>query len=84
MYRLKNAEQIIIGCGGINNGQDAYDYIRAGASLLQLYTALVYEGPSVVRKICEELSILLKKDGLNLKQATGVDHTNSRLSELNY
>jgi dihydroorotate dehydrogenase len=76
VYSLKDNQQIIIGCGGITNGQDAYDYIRAGASLVQLYTALVYEGPSVVRIICEELSALLKKDGLTLAQAVGIDCLN--------
>ena len=73
VYQLKNESQIIIGCGGISNGQDVYDLIRAGASILQLYTALVYEGPGVVRKICEELSVLLKRDGLTLNKAIGID-----------
>ncbi len=73
VYKLKSADQIIIGNGGIANGQDAYDYIRAGSSLVQLYTALVYEGPSAVRKICEELSELLKRDKLTLSQAVGID-----------
>jgi len=70
---LKNPEQVIIGNGGISCGQDAYDYIRAGASLVQLYTALVYEGPSLIRKICEELAMLLQKDGLTLSQAIGCE-----------
>lgn len=72
VYQLKKADQIIIANGGIANGQDAYDYIRAGVSVVQLYTALVYEGPSVIRKICEELSALLKRDGLTLEQAVGM------------
>lgn len=65
--------------GGIANGQDAYDYIRAGVSLVQLYTALVYEGPSVVRKICDSLSQLLKKDGLTLRDAIGIDNCKNSL-----
>ncbi len=73
VFQLKKLDQIIIGNGGIANGQDAYDYIRAGSSLLQLYTALVYEGPGVVRKICQELSDLLRRDGLKLEQAVGID-----------
>ena len=73
IYALKEEKQIIMGCGGISNGQDAYEFIRAGASVLQLYTALVYEGPSVVRKICEELSTLLNRDKLNLAEAVGID-----------
>jgi len=73
IYELKEDKQIVIGCGGITNGQDAYDFIRAGASTLQLYTALVYEGPGIVRKVCEELSALLKKDGLTVSRAVGAD-----------
>lgn len=50
----------IIGVGGISTGQDAYNKIKAGASLVQLYTALAYEGPPVVKKIKRELAELLK------------------------
>jgi dihydroorotate dehydrogenase len=73
IYEMKEPNQVIIGCGGISNGQDAYDFIRAGSIALQLYTALVYKGPSVVRKICRELSALLKRDGLTLTKAIGID-----------
>lgn len=41
----------IIGCGGIASGQDAYEKIRAGASLVQLYSALVYKGFPIVGKV---------------------------------
>ena len=50
----------IIGVGGISTGQDAYDKIKAGASLVQLYTALAYEGLPIVKKIKRELAELLK------------------------
>lgn len=50
----------IIGIGGVASGQDAMDKIRAGASLVQLYTALTYQGPPVVIKIKRELEQLLK------------------------
>lgn len=50
----------IIGVGGVSSGKDAYDKIRAGASLIQLYTALVYEGPVVVQRIKKELADLLR------------------------
>ena len=50
----------IIGVGGVANGADAYEKIRAGASLVQLYTAMVYDGPPVVNKIKNELADLLK------------------------
>jgi len=50
----------IIGVGGISTGQDAYEKIKAGASLVQLYTAVAYEGPPIVKKIKRELAELLK------------------------
>lgn len=50
----------IVGIGGVASGQDAMDKIRAGASLVQLYTALTYQGPPVVTKIKRELEQLLK------------------------
>lgn len=53
----------IIGVGGIASAADAYRMICAGASLVQLYTALVYEGPGLVKRIKEELVQLLKADG---------------------
>lgn len=53
----------LIAVGGIENGVDAYERIRAGASLIQLYTALVYQGPGVARSIAGELRSLLSRDG---------------------
>ncbi|MFL6846400.1 MAG: quinone-dependent dihydroorotate dehydrogenase [Allosphingosinicella sp.] len=53
----------LIAAGGIENGFDAYERIRAGASLVQLYTALVYHGPGVARAIAGELRKLLSRDG---------------------
>ena len=50
----------IIGVGGISSGQDAYEKIRAGASLVQFYSALVYGGPPVVSTIKRELAELLE------------------------
>ena len=50
----------IIGVGGVSCGQDAYEKIRAGASLVQLYSALVYQGPPVVKRIKRELAELLE------------------------
>ena len=64
----------IIGAGGISSGISAYEKIRAGASLLQLYTGLVYKGPFIVKTIKQELAELLKKDGFSsLQKAVGVD-----------
>lgn len=67
MYRLTNGSIPIIGVGGVSSGQEAYKKIRSGASLVQLYTALVYEGPPVVKKIKRELEELLRRDGLDRK-----------------
>jgi dihydroorotate dehydrogenase len=50
----------IIGVGGISNGQEAYDKIRSGASLVQLYTAFVYQGPPVVYSVATQLAELLR------------------------
>lgn len=75
MYKLTNGKVPIIGVGGISTGQDAYDKIKAGASLVQLYTALAYEGPPIVKKIKRELAELLKNDGFNaIGEAVGIDH----------
>jgi dihydroorotate dehydrogenase len=64
----------LIGVGGINSGITAYEKIKSGASLLQLYTGLVFKGPFVVTSIKQELSALLRKDGFSsLKEAIGVD-----------
>lgn len=71
--RLKTASQVIIGVGGVATGQDAYDFITAGATAIQLYTALIYRGPSTVKLICQELNELLEKHGLSLKDAIGAD-----------
>lgn len=57
--RRKKREQQIIGCGGISSASDAMQFIEAGATAVQLYTALVYEGPSVVNNINRELARML-------------------------
>ncbi len=62
----------LIGVGGISTAQDAYDRIRAGASLVQLYSALVYEGPGLAAKINRGLAELLRRDGFSsVSQAIG-------------
>jgi len=64
----------LIGAGGVGSGADAYAKIRAGATLVQLYSMLVYEGPPLVRRIKDELADLLKRDGYNsVAQAIGAD-----------
>ncbi len=64
----------LVGVGGVRSGADAYAKIRAGASLVQLYTALTYHGPGLVTRIKRELLQLLERDGFsNVTQAIGVD-----------
>ncbi|XP_074646528.1 dihydroorotate dehydrogenase (quinone), mitochondrial-like isoform X2 [Tubulanus polymorphus] len=75
MYSLTKGELPIIGVGGICCGADAYDKIRAGASLVQLYSALAYDGPPVINKIKRELREILQKEGfVSVADAVGADH----------
>ena len=60
--------------GGVFTAQDAYDKIRAGASLVALITGMIFEGPQVVGDINAGLEVLLKRDGYtNIAQAIGTD-----------
>jgi dihydroorotate dehydrogenase len=72
-HRLTGGKMPLIGVGGILRGADAYAKIRAGASALQLYTALIYRGPPVVVRILAELERLLERDGIRLSDARGID-----------
>ncbi|XP_013881395.1 dihydroorotate dehydrogenase (quinone), mitochondrial [Austrofundulus limnaeus] len=75
MYSLTKGKVPIVGIGGVASGQDAMDKIRAGASLVQLYTALTYQGPPVVTKVKRELEQLLKDQGFScVSEAVGADH----------
>jgi dihydroorotate dehydrogenase len=63
-FRKSSGGEIpLIGGGGIASAQDAYDRIRAGASLIQIYTALVYQGPGLAAKVNTGLTAFLKRDG---------------------
>jgi dihydroorotate dehydrogenase len=63
----------LIAAGGIGSGADAFDRILAGASLVQLYSALVYEGPGLARRIAAELKALLQREGMtNVGDAVGL------------
>ena len=75
MYRLTGGRLPIIGCGGVASGADAYAKIRAGASLVQLYSALVFHGPELVGRIKRELVEQLRADGFGtVSDAVGADH----------
>jgi dihydroorotate dehydrogenase len=73
-HRLTEGRMPLVGAGGILRGADAYAKIRAGASALQLYTALIYRGAGAVSQILAELDRLLALDGVGrLEDARGVD-----------
>eukprot|EP00904_Undaria_pinnatifida_P010022 jgi/Undpi1/614/HiC_scaffold_10.g04078.m1 len=79
MYRFTNGKVPLIGVGGVGTGKDAYEKIRAGASLVQVYSLLVYRGPGAVPGIKAELAALLKRDGFSsVAEAVGADHRTSR------
>src|SRR6185503_15842536 len=62
----------LIGCGGMATADDAWERIRAGASLIQLYSAIVYEGPGIARSIVQGLADKVKKAGLgSIAEAVG-------------
>jgi dihydroorotate dehydrogenase len=64
----------LIGCGGISSTDDAWERIRAGASLVQLYSAMVYEGPHIARRIAEGLARKLRESGLpSIAEAVGTE-----------
>ena len=68
---LKNKVKII-GVGGVDSAESAYKKILNGASLIQLYTGMVYKGPSIANKISEDLNNLLKKQGVtNISEIVG-------------
>ena len=72
MYKNTGGRIPIIGCGGIASGQDAYAKIKAGASLVQLYSAMVFQGPGLVKRIKRELAALLRADGFkSVAEAVG-------------
>jgi dihydroorotate dehydrogenase len=65
---------VLVGVGGVSSGEDAYAKIRSGASLVQLYTALAYEGPGLVAHIKRELLACLTRDGFaTVADAVGAD-----------
>jgi dihydroorotate dehydrogenase len=74
VYRLTGGRVPLIGVGGIASGEDAYRKLRAGASLIQLYTALTLHGPSLVSRIKRDLAESLRRDGLaGPAEAVGLD-----------
>ncbi len=74
MFSLTNGQISLIGVGGVSNGKECYEKIKAGANLVQLYTALVFQGPQIVNRIKNELVDIIKTDGFkNIKEVVGKD-----------
>ncbi|MGE3714733.1 MAG: quinone-dependent dihydroorotate dehydrogenase [Alphaproteobacteria bacterium] len=75
MYRLTGGKIPLVGVGGVGCARTAYEKIKAGATLVQLYTALVYEGVGLACKIQKGLAELLERDGFSaVQEAVGVAH----------
>ena len=72
IYRLTNGTMPIVGVGGVFTAEDAWEKICAGASLIQIYTGFIYEGPSIARRINEGLRQIVSKEGfVSLDEAVG-------------
>ena len=77
-YQKYGDRLVIIGVGGIFSGKDAYEKIRAGASLVALITGMIFEGPQVIGQINQELIDLMQKDGFrSISEAVGADYKKS-------
>lgn len=75
VYRLTNGEIPIIGVGGVGSGHDVYEKLKAGASLVQIYSMMVYKGPGVVSRIRKELAELMVENGQRrVEDVIGLDH----------
>lgn len=87
MYKLTDGNIFIVGIGGVGSGHDAYEKLKAGASVVQIYSRMVYEGPGVVSRIRKELCELMAQNGQkSIEDVVGIDHEDiywtKRLSRL--
>lgn len=75
VYQLTDGQIPIIGVGGIFTAQDVYEKLKAGASVVQIYSGMVYAGPGMVSRLRHELAEMLLRDGYeNIQQVVGLDH----------
>lgn len=75
MYELTEGNVFIIGIGGVGSGHDVYEKLKAGASVVQIYSRMVYEGPGLVSRIRKELSELMMENGQKrVEDVVGLDH----------
>ena len=73
-YKFTKGEIKIIGVGGVDSGQSAFEKITAGADVVQLYTGMVYKGPGIVKDIKKQLISILKKENIkDISQAVGIN-----------
>ncbi|KAH0456151.1 hypothetical protein IEQ34_014058 [Dendrobium chrysotoxum] len=86
MYILTRGKITLVGCGGISSGEDAYKKVRAGATLVQLYTSFAYGGPALIPQMKAELAECLKRDGFKsiqeavvhlIERGTGIEDIKS-------
>ena len=78
MYRLTQGKLPLIGVGGVGSADEAYAKIRAGANLVQLYTALAFDGPALIGRIKTGLTELLVRDGFaSVGEAVGSAHASA-------
>ncbi len=72
--RLAGPRLVLVGAGGVASGADAYAKVKAGASLVQVYSGFAYGGPALVRRVKDELAGLLRRDGVaRLADAVGME-----------
>lgn len=75
IYALTRGKVPIIGVGGIGSGHDAYEKLCAGASVVQVYSAMVYQGPGVISRMRQELATLMRQNGQrSIADVVGTDH----------
>ena len=73
-YKETKGKVQIIGVGGVDSGQSAFDKISSGANVVQLYTGMVYKGPGIVKEMKRELISILKKENIkNISEAVGIN-----------
>lgn len=76
VYQQTKGRYVLIGVGGIFSAEDAYKKIKLGASLVELITGMIYQGPGVISEINQGLVELLKRDGFsNISEAIGIDNS---------
>lgn len=75
VYKKTHGRYVLVGCGGVFSAEDAYKKIRAGATLVQMITGMIFEGPQIVGEINKGLVELLKRDGYkNISEAVGKEY----------